>query len=440
MEKTPFKSLAGKMTVILILGLVIATVSGVFLYYTSNYLLDEYFDSSGYLYNVSQQTVDKLQLYVSKKQLSAVDTDALREWAKQENISYFTISRKRMLLYDNTYTGSIPLENTASEQLHYSWQHFHTVTFADGEADVFIYKKEDIKFYFAADIISVIVAAIIWIIIFFLGVRHEVLYICQLNKEVREIENGCLDIEFTIKGNDELADLANGLNQMRLALIEKEENEKQMRQAQDKLILGMAHDLRTPLTSLMAYIEIIKKQSCENNILLYAEKAFNKTFEIRNLSEQLFEFFLVNSKQLPKLESPENAEYSLGDYLSELYASLKNNGFHVMIDNLIWKPVLIRTSSDYMGRIINNILSNITKYADREKDIEFFSVYCPNQFGLTIKNYKPAEVEIVTGTGIGVKNIYTMMEQMKGRCEIDDSDGWYSITLWFHIENSEKCR
>lgn len=436
MGKTLFKSLTGKLTVLFILGLIPATAIGLFLYFVSNYYLEQYFDSSGYLYNVSQQAADDLQQYVSENQISAVDTDELRKWAKQENISYFTVSRKRMLLYDNTYTGSIPLENTASEQLHHSWQHFHTVAFADGEADVFLYKGEDVKFYIAADTASVIIAAVIWLTVFYLAVRREVQYICLLNKEVQEIENGCLRVEFTVKGKDELADLANGLNQMRLALLEKEENERQMKQAQDKLILGMAHDLRTPLTGLMAYLEIIKKQAREKDILLYAEKAFKKTFEIRNLSEQLFELFLVHSEQSMRLEDPENAEYSLGDYFSELCAALETNGFHVLIDNLIWQPVSIRISPDYMGRIINNILSNINKYADRQKEIEFSSAYCMGQLGLTIKNSKPTEEEAVPGTGIGIKNICTMMEQMNGRCEIDDSKESYRITLWFPVENA----
>lgn len=417
----------------LIVGLIIATVSGFSLYFVSNYYLDQYFESSGFLYNVSQQMVDQLQLYVSENKISAIDTDKLREWEKQENIRYFTISRKRMLLYDNTYNGSIPLKDTASEQLNYSWQHFHTVTFADGDADVFIYQGKDIKFYLIADVISVIVGAIVWVTIFLLGVQHEVRYICLLNKEVKEIENGRLNINFTIKGNDELAALAIGLNQMRLALLDKEEKEKQMKQAQDKLVLGMAHDLRTPLTSLMAYLGIIKKQTCENAISRYSEKALNKTIEIKNLSEQLFEFFFVNTEKIPELEPPENAEYSLGDYFSELCASLESTGFRVVIDNLIWKPVPIRISPDYMGRIINNILSNINKYADSEKDIEFSSSYSSDQIGLTIKNYKIARDEIgtVIGTGIGVKNIYTMMEQMNGKCEVDENERSYSITLWF---------
>lgn len=195
----------------------------------------------------------------------------------------------------------------------------------------------------------------------------------------------------------------------------------------------MAHDLRTPLTSLMAYLGIIKKQTCENAISRYSEKALNKTIEIKNLSEQLFEFFFVNTEKIPELEPPENAEYSLGDYFSELCASLESTGFRVVIDNLIWKPVPIRISPDYMGRIINNILSNINKYADSEKDIEFSSSYSSDQIGLTIKNYKIARDEIgtVIGTGIGVKNIYTMMEQMNGKCEVDETERSYSITLWF---------
>ena len=66
-----------------------------------------------------------------------------------------------------------------------------------------------------------------------------------------------------VEGQDELAKLAQGLDIMRKMLVYREEKEHEMRVAQDKLVLGMAHDLRTPLTGLMTYIEILRKQENE---------------------------------------------------------------------------------------------------------------------------------------------------------------------------------
>ena len=91
---------------------------------------------------------------------------------------------------------------------------------------------------------------------------------------------------------DELAKLAQGLDIMRKMLVYREEKEHEMRVAQDKLVLGMAHDLRTPLTGLMTYIEILRKQENEGKVSReYIDKAFDKIFQIRALSDQMFEYF-----------------------------------------------------------------------------------------------------------------------------------------------------
>lgn len=58
-------------------------------------------------------------------------------------------------------------------------------------------------------------------------------------------------------------------------------------------MLGMSHDLRTPLTGLMAYLEILKKQQKEGAVTQeYINKAFDRVLQIRDLSEQMFEYFL----------------------------------------------------------------------------------------------------------------------------------------------------
>ena len=417
-------------------GLLIALSVFFLIFCIGNYYLKKYFNSSSYLYNASTQNIEELQHYVTLHNISATDTHALRKWARKQNIDYFTISRRRMLLYDNTYTGTIPLKNTASQQLHYSWQYFHKVEFADGNADVYIYKQSDLKFYVILDCAAVAISAIIWLIVFVIGVRREVIYIKKLNEEVKMIENGCLSQYFTINGNDELSELATGLEHMRIALLEKEENEFQMKTAQEKLVLGMAHDLRTPLTSLLAYIEIIKKLCKENNLVLYANKAIDKALQIRNLSEQLFEFFLVNTEHQVELEAPCNIQISLGDYLSELCVLLENNHFIVSTSGISWKECKVQISSDYMGRIINNILSNILKYADQQQAVELFSLYEDTIIAIKIMNGVQQTEKAVSGTGIGLKNIFAMMKAMHGTCETIVQNNSFAIILYFPIYNA----
>ena len=431
MNKFRFKSLLGKMTGLLLFGLIIAILLFSLLYFTGNTLLKSYFSTSSFRQNATKHNIEDLQTYATKNHISATDTDKLREWADQKHIGYFTISRERMLLYDNSYTGTLPLEQTESVQLHHTWQYFETVTFADGDADVFIYENIETKYYIIVNTIAAIISVLAWIGIFVIGVRHEVSYIKQLKDEVADMENGTMENGFSAKGSDELTDLANGLERMRLTLIEKEENEENMKTAQNKLVMGMAHDLRTPLTSLMTYLEIIKRQKSIDDASQYIEKTMGKAIQIKNLSDQLFEFFLLNSTHLPEMDTADNVEFLLGDYFSELYNLLENDGFTIDISNLLWNEIKIQTCYDYIGRIMNNILSNIMKYAEKHIPIQICSKYTKKEFAISIQNGVSNLTEEVFGTGIGVNNISIMMNQMNGRCEVISDDKTYTITLCF---------
>ena len=116
-------------------------------------------------------------------------------------------------------------------------------------------------------------------------------------KEVNIISRGNLQGNVTVQGTDEIAQLASGLEHMRQTLVKKEQIEYDLKSAQEKLVLGMSHDLRTPLTGLMAYLEILKKQQKEGAVTQeYINKAFDRILQIRDLSEQMFEYFFVNSR------------------------------------------------------------------------------------------------------------------------------------------------
>ena len=71
------------------------------------------------------------------------------------------------------------------------------------------------------------------------------------------LEGGNLDYKITVSGKNELSSLAKGLDDMRIAFKEKNDNEIQMLKANKRIITEMSHDLRTPLTSVMLYSDIL---------------------------------------------------------------------------------------------------------------------------------------------------------------------------------------
>ena len=99
MNKRKRKHLMEKMIGILLLGFFLALLLFLLIFFMGNGALNRYFESSMYRRNVSKETIAMFQEYVSRHHLAASDTERIREWAKENHIGYFTISRKSMLLW-----------------------------------------------------------------------------------------------------------------------------------------------------------------------------------------------------------------------------------------------------------------------------------------------------------------------------------------------------
>ena len=416
-------------------GFIIAFCTFLLLYKLSNIFLDDFFLNSSYIKTSSQRYIQDLQQYVNENNVSATDSEQLQAWTIQNGISIFSVSRERVLIYDNTYVGNAQLFEAESMQLHNVWQYFHTVQFADGDADVYLYKNFKHNFYLVADVIAAFLSALVWIVVFVLRVRNEVKYIIMLQKEVQQMQDGTLENGFTRRGNDELTDLATALERMRSEIIVRESREQQLKANQEKLVLGMAHDLRTPLTGLMGYLEICKKNGSSPESISFIDKAMDKAIQIKGLSDKLFEYFLANNQSTCTLDPPAPAEFLLADYLSDMCFQLSNSHYRVDSSLLSWRYVTIQINSDFIARISNNIISNIEKYADPLKDVIISSTYNEHYCGVNISNHICQNRTSVQGTRIGINNIEKMMQLMGGYCEISSSEDTFQITLWFPIIN-----
>ena len=398
----------------------------------TTYLLDDIFENTDYRLNASKKQAKYFQNYVNEYSISSSDSDLIRQWASNNKIMYFTISKDRMLIFDNSYNGAIPLNQTLSNQLNNTWMYFSKVTFSDGDADVFFYKNTEKKYYILAELFSALIAIISGYLFFIFRIKSEIKYIVYLSNEVEKMENDLNSAYFTQIGNDEISTLANALETMRLQLVDKIQNEINMKKAQDNLVLSMAHDIRTPLTSLIAYIEIIKRQNSIDETIIYSNKALKQANHIKNLSDQLFDLFLINSGQKEIIEAVSNTEYAFGDYFSELYNYLQCQNYNLNVSKLSWNKANISICFDYIGRIINNIQSNIIKYADNKYPILIYSEITADYFSIIIENTIDTKLEKNASTGIGVKNIISMMKKMDGICLIETTNSIYKMTLQFN--------
>ena len=249
------------------------------------------------------------------------------------------------------------------------------------------------------------------------------------------MEGGCLDHPITVKGEDELAKLAEGLEQLRISLKRNIQIENDLKQANQNLITGIAHDLRTPLTALTMYVQILQSDVCkdEGAKQYYLEKIMGKASTMKELSDRLFECSQIQDENAEKpLDEIRTLQDTFVDYLSEMVMYLENQGFKVDA-KLEWRAVSIRVRMDYIARIVDNISSNLVKYASPALPVTLKTVYDNHMGGIEVSNQILTHAGQVESTKVGIKNVKRMITQMNGVCQIEMEQDFYKIRLLFPI-------
>ena len=191
----------------------------------------------------------------------------MREWVRHNSIVTIRIYYDDILIYDSEYSDEELREENISADF-YDWNDYYDLQFVNGTGKVSIYGAYDIQIENYVLMGSLICGFVVFIFVVLLGVRRKISYIVKLKDEIEILEGGKLEYRLTVKGNDELGELAEGLDAMRRSFKDHVEQEAEIVQENQHVITEMSHDLRTPITSIMLYTEILKKGAYEDNAQL----------------------------------------------------------------------------------------------------------------------------------------------------------------------------
>ncbi len=396
--------------------------------------LDRYLEESSYLEEAEADTVQELQDYVIENGVRASDSALLSSWVKKHSIVYLEIYRGDLLVYVSDKTENEDFYEDL--EVPYYRESYYEVLFADGAAEVFLTGAFAYRYQMYVMVGEILASFLVFLICFIWGVQKRISYILELHQEIRIMEGGCLGHPIPVKGRDELAELAEGLNQLRQSLKENIEKEQELRQANQNLIVGMAHDLRTPLTALTMYIQIMQSEVCNSQEKreYYLKKLMAKAVQMKELSDRLFECSQIGDRRKEEiLEESRLFQSVFMDSLSEMAMFLENQGYVVEAD-LEWKRKKIRVRTDYIGRIVDNLGMNLVKYADAGEPVHLKTVYEKGRAGIEIRNHVREPREGISSTKIGLENVRAMMGDMGGSCEDETGGGIYQIRIWFPQE------
>lgn len=206
-------------------------------------------------------------------------------------------------------------------------------------------------------------------------------YLRDINNSVRKIACGEYNETIKIEGRNELSHLAYSINMMAFDIkkekIAKEEVEKKQRQ----LITNVSHDLKTPLTAIIGYLDIVLTlldNKVDSSILAYLERALVKSKQQQQLITKLFEYSKVVNNDV-KINS---RELDLNLFTRQ-YIELVSNEVRLINFN---KKHMINADPDLLQRVFDNIFSNIDKYGIKGEKIIISLNELNDNIHLTIEN------------------------------------------------------
>ena len=205
-------------------------------------------------------------------------------------------------------------------------------------------------------------------------------------------------------------------------------------------VTNISHDLRTPLTAICGYLELLETEKMTDNTRRYVEQISNRTEALKALTEELFRYSVISSVSDLNYEKV-NVGRVLEDTLISFYGAFEQKNITPNI--LLPDGVMIRTlDKSALSRIFGNIISNALKYSDGD-----FSVTMSDAGEIIFSNTASELSSVDVGklfdrfytvdsarksTGLGLSIAKLLIERMGGHISADYREKILSIMISFY--------
>lgn len=248
----------------------------------------------------------------------------------------------------------------------YQW---YDITIDNQPEKLVIWNKEPIRFSENTILCILMIPVIIAMALTFFLTNRKVKYIKTIANGASEFSMGNLDYRIKKKGMDELGFLAESMNDMAEKLKENMEKERAQEKFRTELITNVSHDLRTPLTSLIAYLQLLEdEKTIEENKKKYTTISIEKAYKLKQLIEDLFEYSKLECGGISLEKDEVNVIEILEQSIGELFIEAQKRNMNLKKEFENYK-VILNVDSSKLGRVFENLLSNAVKYGVEGTDI-----------------------------------------------------------------------
>ena len=287
---------------------------------------------------------------------------------------------------------------------------------------------------------------VIGILVFMMGVLVVKIYLLQ--KAAREIKEAFADRLITdtntlidISSHDRyMRELANTINiQLRKLRADRhrfQQGDMELKNA----VSNISHDLRTPLTAICGYLDLLEQEEKSTTVERYIEVIRNRTEILKQLTEELFRYSVILTTEDDMIKEAVEINRVLEESIAAFYVALNERR---IIPNIKMpeNKVICYLDSSALARVFSNLLNNAIKYSDGDLDIilsETGEIIFANtasglnevQVGKLFDRFYTVEAARKS-TGLGLAIARTLVEQMNGTISAKYENHRLSICILF---------
>ncbi|AWP30621.1 sensor histidine kinase [Paenibacillus glucanolyticus] len=293
--------------------------------------------------------------------------------------------------------------------------------------------------FFGFPIVATMVGIVLFICIVLLLSQGTIRQINQLMEGTKRLAKGELDQEILIRSNDELGQMAKQINQMAKQLKLSLAEERMAVQSKNELISNVSHDLRTPLTSIIGYLRLVKEDRYKDEVELryYTDIAYDKSLRLGGLVSDLFEYTRMGYSPINRVD------INLVELLGQLAVDFSLTGQHEKVQ-VVFTPatekIMISSDGDKLMRTFENLLSNAVRHGRDAGRVDLKVSREPKVAIVQVINYGPpipqhaiphlferfyradeSRTDQTGGSGLGLAIVKTIVDAHHGTIQVTSS-------------------
>ncbi len=268
--------------------------------------------------------------------------------------------------------------------------------------------------------------------------KRAVIEICEgLEEKLKNDTNTLITISTSDKSMRRLAQKLNEqLKELRKQRHYFVQGDAELKEA----VTNISHDIRTPLTAICGYLELLEEEEMSKKAVGYLEIIKSRTEILENLTEELFQYSMITAVEEDVEREAVVVNSVLEESVAAFYTTLTEANISPRIE-ITEKRIVRKLSPSALSRIFSNLINNAVKYSDGDLEISLSEkgeiVFSNTASGLNYMQVSKLFERFYTvedmqkSTGLGLSIVKKLVEQMDGRIIAEYRDKKLIISVYF---------